>query len=131
MDDNNSVVVDKVNETIEGVVINLQPSVSVWDINETPALSPNEVVENNRIYVNVTASLNLTNSNVGNKFILKNTGYVIFKQLLNSVVVNVVTEPLRNGSSTALMIKDPTNGYTISVEYKDRLSNPLIQLSAP
>uniref|UniRef100_A0A6C0ESB5 Uncharacterized protein n=1 Tax=viral metagenome TaxID=1070528 RepID=A0A6C0ESB5_9ZZZZ len=86
---------------------------------------------NSRVYATVTATLNLSNSSVSNAFILKNTGYVLFKQLFNGTIVNVVTEPLRNASATAVMRIDPSSGYTIAIEYQDKLNNPSIVLLYP
>jgi len=79
-------------------------------------------------YFNIIATISLNDNTVDEKFMLINTGFVVFESYKNGVLQNLasVIVPLSNGTAQAIMRQEA--GYTYIVKFVDVIVNPNITL---
>ena len=84
----------------------------------------NTRVTNSTNYYNMVATISLTNETANNKFLLLNTGWVVFETIINNTTDSTKTSiiPLVNGTAQCNLRKE--TGYIYAVKFVDNVSSP-------
>jgi hypothetical protein len=79
----------------------------------------------------IVADMILNDYSIQNSYILRNTGYIVFKQMKNNDVIYTDILPIQNGTVYTNMKVDFNSGFKVAVTYQDTIENPSYVIEGP